>query len=54
MAEIKVEQVITNGIHNVVVLKIREDSGREIYATLPAYSNLYSAQDQARMQVRGY
>ena len=54
MAELKVEQIISNGIHNVVVLRIKEDSGRTVYANLKAFSNLYSAQDQARMDVRGY
>lgn len=53
-ADIKVEQVVTDGSHNVIVLKIKENSGREIYATLPAYNNLWTAIDAARVQVRGF
>lgn len=54
MADIKVEQIISNGIHNIVILKITENSGRTVYCNLKAYNNLYSAQDVARTDVRGY
>lgn len=54
MSNIEVQQIVTNGIHNVVVLKVKDNSGKTVYAVLDAYTNMYTATDAARMKVRGY
>ena len=53
MAEMKVERVISNGIQNVVILKI-QDGGKIVYVPVQGYNTSYSAEDIARRMVRGY
>lgn len=54
MADIKVRQVVSDGIRHVVVLEIKENNGRIIYANVDAYSNISTALDVARTRTRGY
>lgn len=53
MAEMKVKQVFTDGIHNIIQIEIKDNNGRTMYANLPAYSNQYTAADVARRQLHG-
>ena len=54
MSKIEIKQIVSDGIRNVVILEITDNSGRTIYANLKAWNNLFTAQDQARIDIRNY
>ena len=54
MSKMEIEQIVSDGVRNVIILKITENSGRIIYANLKAWNNLFTAQDQARKEIRNY
>lgn len=54
MSKMEIEQVVSDGIRNVVILKVTDNSGRTMYANLKAWNNLFTAQDQARTEIRNY
>ena len=53
MAEVKVEQIMTNGTQNVVILKITEGC-KTVFVPVQGYNSMYTAQNVARGIVRGY
>ena len=54
MADLKVRQIVSDGIRNVVILEIKDNSGRIIYANVDACNNISTAVDVARTRTRGY
>lgn len=54
MSKMEIEQIVSDGVRNVVILRITDNSGRTMYANLRAWNSLFTAQDQARTEIRNY